>query len=217
MAGPGPELDRTRLAAARLLAAEQQPFLAVALYAMTAVADDSRRSFAVDEQWRLYVNPARLAEWPVTQTAGVLLHEVGHLLRDHAGRARAVGAADERSSMRWNIAADAEINDDLIAAGIELPTDPVTPQALGMPAGKVAEFYYANLEEARGVVPDCGSGCHGHDDPGVSPPGPHLPAGLSIHPGRSPTTSLAWHGPRSTGACGSSASGATCSPSMPPT
>jgi predicted metal-dependent peptidase len=183
VAGPGPErLDQTRLAAARLLAVEAHPFLAVALYALTPVADDDTPTFAVDESWRLYVNPRRLAEWAVTQTAGVLLHEVSHVIRDHAGRARAVNVSGEESRRRWNLAADAEINDDLLAAGIELPPDPVTPQTLGMPAAKVAEFYYGRLGDTADVppiVPHCGSGCHGQDERADGASTLLLPAGLS--------------------------------------
>lgn len=180
MGAPGAEpLDHTRLAAARLRAAEAQPFLAMALYALTAVADPSQPTFGVDERWRLYVNPQRLREWPVAALAGVLLHEVGHVVRDHAGRARTVAAVGEFSRHLWNLAADAEINDDLIAAGISLPPKPVTPGLLGMPPDKVAEFYYAGLTRAPAVPPDgpdCGPGCHGQDDRADSP---LLPAGLS--------------------------------------
>lgn len=182
MAGAPERLDQTRLAAARLLAAEAQPFLAIALYALTAVPDEERPTFAVDERWRLYVNPHRLREWPVPQIAGVLLHEVGHLVRDHAGRARAVNVTDEESRQLWNIAADAEINDDLIAAGAELPEHPVTPAVLGMPAGKVAEFYYSGLTDRAITPPDppeCGAGCHGRGEPDGSAIAELLPRGLS--------------------------------------
>jgi predicted metal-dependent peptidase len=151
----------------------------MALYALTAVADVSRPTFAVDERWRLYVNPQKLRDWPVAQLAGVLLHEVGHVVRDHAGRARTVGVAGELSQHLWNLAADAEINDDLIAARVDLPPKPVTPRSLGMPPHKAAEFYYAGLAQLRTVPldrPDCGPGCHGQ---GESADSPLLPAGLS--------------------------------------
>jgi predicted metal-dependent peptidase len=165
---PAAELiDHTRLAAARLCAAQAQPFLAMALYALTPVADPSQPTFAVDERWRLYVNPQRLREWSVDQVAGVLLHEVGHLVRDHAGRAGAAGVTDECSRHLWNLAADAEINDDLLADRIKLPPRPVTPRRLRMPRHKAAEFYYAGLARASAVPrdrPDCGPGCHGQGD-----------------------------------------------------
>jgi predicted metal-dependent peptidase len=157
-------LDHTKLAAARLRAAELQPFLAIALYALTPIGDHGSPTFSVDDRWRLYVNPGRLKEWTVVQVAGVLLHEVSHLIRDHAGRARTIAASGEFVRHAWNIAADAEINDDLLAAGVILPQTPVTPRSIGMPPHKVAEFYYAGLVQEPPKLPDeldCGAGCHG--------------------------------------------------------
>jgi len=190
LAAPQPEsaapepLDQTRLAAARLRAAAMQPFLAIALYALTPVADSTALTFGVDDRWRLHVNPAKLREWTVPQVAGVLLHEVGHVVRDHSGRARTAGAAGDQAAARlWNLAADAEINDDLLAAHIELPEKPVTPALLGMPPEKVAEFYHAGLVQAEEPPPvegpDCGSGCHGHGNHADQAMKAPLPAGLS--------------------------------------
>ncbi|HEU5416369.1 MAG TPA: hypothetical protein VFV41_01675, partial [Streptosporangiaceae bacterium] len=120
MAPGSTQLDTTRLAAARLRAAQAQPFLAMALYALTPVADPGRGTFGVDERWRLYIDPQQLGDWSVLEVAGVLLHEVGHMVRDHAGRARTVVVTDEPARLRWNLAADAEINDDLLAAAVTL-------------------------------------------------------------------------------------------------
>jgi predicted metal-dependent peptidase len=178
---PPESLDYVKLAAARLRAAGMQPFLAMALYAMSPVPDQERETFAVDERWRLYVHPGKLREWTVPQVAGVLLHEVGHLVRDHAGRAKAALVRTETAAVRWNVAADAEINDDLLDADIELPPGPVTPAALGLPPYKAAEFYYSRLAEADDLpvgAPNCGSGSHGLDEAGPDRGGT-LPRGLS--------------------------------------
>lgn len=177
------QLDLTRLAAARLLAAESHPFLAIALYALTPVADYSRPTFAVDENWRLFVNPQQLIDWSVQEVAGVLLHEVGHVVRDHAGRARTAIVVDNSARLLWNLAADAEINDDLRNAKVVLPKPLVLPETLKSPPGKVAEFYYANLTE-NGLMPDfavadCGAGCHAHTDDVDAQISATLPGGLS--------------------------------------
>ncbi len=182
-------LDRTRLAAARLRAADAQPYLAVALYALMPVSDPSRGTFAVDEAWRLYVDPVRLAEWTVPEVAGVLLHEVGHLLRDHPGRARTVAVTSDFEGRVWNIAADAEINDDLHAAGVALPGRPVLPATLKQPAHRSAEFYYDRLlggldgtgpDVVLPATADCGPGCHGRGDTGAdSAAGSTLGRGVS--------------------------------------
>lgn len=153
--------DRARLSAARLRAAETQPFLAQALYALTPIEDTSGSgTFSVDERLVLRVDPGALDRWTVPQCAGVLLHEVGHVVRDHAGRARTLGVG-ETTWRRWNVAADAEINDDLLADGVELPGAPVVPSGLGLPAGRAAELYYHALRDVPADGPDCGPGSHG--------------------------------------------------------
>lgn len=57
--------------------------------------------------------------WSAQVVGAVLLHEVGHLLRSHAERADAL--PQPHSHMAWEFAGDAEINDDLLAAGAPLP------------------------------------------------------------------------------------------------
>jgi predicted metal-dependent peptidase len=177
-------LDSTRLAAARLVASDAQPFLAAALWAMSPVEQRDLGTFGVDERWRLYIDPDVLERWTVRECARVLLHEVGHLIRDHAARARLMGV-DESTSRIWNHAADAEINDDLRSAAVELPEKGVFPKGLGLPEGKTAEFYYHRLlAHADRVfdIPDCGAGCHGQQrDVGVRAGHEHvddLPPGL---------------------------------------
>lgn len=148
------------LAAARLLALRWMPYLAAALFEVVPVRSPHLDTFAVDAGWRLYVGVPALERWSVEEVAGVLLHEVGHLLRDHHARH---AEQEHHDHHRWNLAADAEINDDLVAAGIPLPGHPVTPESLGAPDGDLAERYYHHLltEAAGDGDPRCGSGSGG--------------------------------------------------------
>lgn len=135
--------ERRALAAARLVAVEAAPYFAHALFTVRPLAAVGLGTFAVDQHWRLYVDPAMLAEWGPQTAGAVLVHEINHLIRGHAERAAALpGPVDHK---RWNIAADAAINDDLIAAGLPLPEWVVTPAALGLPEQGVEESYYAAL------------------------------------------------------------------------
>ncbi|SMC83957.1 vWA domain-containing protein [Kibdelosporangium aridum] len=166
------ELDRTKLLAARYKAATQRPYLAAAMYALSIVPSVQVPTMGVDKYWRCYVSPAFVARTPVDQLAGVWMHEVAHLLRDHHGRAAKLPINDHH---RINLAQDCEINDDLIADGIALPEFRVVPSDFDQPNGKLFEQYLPHVPRTP-MSHDCGSGAHGHavpwetqDGNGVSP------------------------------------------------
>jgi predicted metal-dependent peptidase len=94
----------------------------------------------------MYYNPTWIEGLTVKQCAALICHELLHLLRDHAGRADRAGIPmTVLERRRWNIAADMEINDDLAAGGWELPPDGVQCADAGLPEGRLAEWYYAQL------------------------------------------------------------------------
>lgn len=101
-------LEQRKLAAVRLWGATRFPYLASALFATRILPVQQPGVVAVDEAWRVYVDPRLLEAWTVPQMGSVLVHHVGHLLRDHAGRARSIGVGREQAD-RWVLAADAEI------------------------------------------------------------------------------------------------------------
>ena len=131
------------LQAARLRLVKDRPYLATAAWALQPVSRPGLGTLAVDQWWRLYFDPAVTTKWSVEELAGVLYHEVCHLLRDHASRMKDFDRAVA------NLAADAEINDDLLAEGVRLPGAPVTPAAIEQPDGLLAEEYYAVLVEPQ--------------------------------------------------------------------
>jgi predicted metal-dependent peptidase len=119
------------------------PYLASALHSLTLIESEKVATMGVSAKWRCYWNPAKVRSWTVKQVGSVLIHEVWHCLRDHAGRASDMGAL---IWLLWSIAADAEINDDMVLdALIELPGDPVLPKKLQLPDGQTAEWYYNQL------------------------------------------------------------------------
>jgi predicted metal-dependent peptidase len=162
-------LDLVKLSAARLWAAERLPYFATGLFALVPVATPGLGTFAVDPRWRLYVDPDVVARWSVPQLGAVLVHELSHLLRDHETRAAEFGVGRSQCEA-WNIATDAEINDDLIASGLDLPEEPVTPSALGWPEAALAETYFQLIRQTsaasgESVTNECGSGAHGQARP----------------------------------------------------
>ncbi|MFF3559207.1 VWA-like domain-containing protein [Streptomyces sp. NPDC002574] len=164
-------LDREKLFAARLQAARARPYLATALFALHTVESPRVPTMAVDRHWRCYVSPAFVDRTPVEELAGVWVHEISHLLRDHHGRsdrfAREHGLTGPGERLRMNIAADCEINDDIYGDGLVRPEGAVVPASLGLPQGRLMEDYLRRF----GLVPlthsiawlDCGSGADGLD------------------------------------------------------
>jgi predicted metal-dependent peptidase len=155
--------EREAFRVIRLVAYNQMPYYAAGLFALMPVAAPGLGTFAVDKHWRLYMDPAMLVDgWTVQEAGGVLLHELGHLLRVHADRAAML--PQPYSHDCWNLAGDAEINDDLLDAGVVLPEGVVTPQALGCLAHDCAEVYYEKLVAEQKGNPDNGSGDSGPGD-----------------------------------------------------
>lgn len=191
MLGP---TERRLWAAARVWAAHQVPYMASALLSLEPIVVDQLdlhpdqrldlSALPVDQSWHVYLDPEVMSELDVPTTGFWLIHQVSHLLRHHGDRfpCREVsghqapvseGNPDQR---RWNTAADAEINDDLVAGTTKRPDGAVTPHALGLADGWTAEQYWDALggavdlqlppgrldDQSQG---DCGSGCDGQGRP----------------------------------------------------
>ncbi|MYW00040.1 VWA-like domain-containing protein [Streptomyces sp. SID3343] len=167
-AAPRP-LDLDKLFAARLHAARARPYLATALFALTTVESRSVPTMAVDRHWRCYVSPAFVDRTPEEELAGVWVHEVSHLLRDHHGRgdrvARERGLIGPAERLRINIAADCEINDDAFGDGLVRPEGAVEPENLGLSDGELMEDYLRQFRLGPFTQSlawlDCGSGADG--------------------------------------------------------
>nr|WP_246560265.1 VWA-like domain-containing protein [Kitasatospora kifunensis] len=189
---PGAPLDTEKLFAARLHAVKVRPYLASALFALHVVEDRSVPTMAVDTHWRCYVSPGFVARTPLEDLAGVWVHEVSHLLRDHHGRGERYAreheedGPGERSEMgvpraegwgrlRRNVAADFEINDDIYGDGLPVPAGAVLPSLLALPDGLLMEEYLRRAPMSGLAADlawlDCGSGADGQERPWELGPG----------------------------------------------
>lgn len=168
--------DQLRLA--RAFAAQRLPWFADALFRCRIVLTELVPVAAIDEHLNVYWNPVAVirvleADCAAHEELGFIwVHEISHVLRDHASRAKAI-AADKT---HWNLAADMEIND---ADWPELPAPtvlpPVVPSSAKLPNGRLAEWYLRRLTEpgstasrlleAYGITCDCGSGTDGRTRP----------------------------------------------------
>jgi len=149
---------RKILQAARFVVMRARPYLGTAASAITFVERPGIGTMACDQYWRVYYDPATVRQWGVQNTACGILHELGHLVRAHHARAKALGVTAE-TAREANIAQDCAINESLIFAGDKLrgiPADTFdlletdsTPAKLGLPAEKAWEEYYAILVEKK--------------------------------------------------------------------
>ena len=170
-----PERGIEGLAAARLWAATRFPYLASGVFGAEVIADTGSGAVSVDESWRMHADPELTAGWTPAQLGSVLIHHVCHLLRTHGERAQGTGVRPDEAA-DWIRAADAEINDDLVPAGLELPGHPVLPRDLRAEDGLLAEQYFAGMRRHAGRAAgnqarsgqwlDCGSGADGIPRPG---------------------------------------------------
>jgi hypothetical protein len=174
----------TLMTAAAFSLALSHPYLGAAIWAIPRIPCLGLGTVAVDAKWRLFYDPLIVERWTVPEVTGVLYHEILHLLRNHADRGRITN-----EPRRWNLAADAEINDDLLSEGITLPGTPVVPAQFKQRDKLTAEEYYLAIkseeEAASGTQgsqastsgtrgsqastepanPRCGPGATGIDEP----------------------------------------------------
>ena len=148
----------TKLAAARLMACQRSPYFTTAITGLVPAEAPGLGTLGVTADMVMLYDPDVVARWSVNHLATVLEHETHHILRDHHGRAAALGLSDGEVRGLWNIAADAEINDDLRDGGREFPVgvEPIFPETLAKHGvdpskcerGLLAESYYALLRDA---------------------------------------------------------------------
>lgn len=156
------DAQRHKIAAARLWAATKYPYLASALFAAETIVDPRVPGVAADRNWRIYLHPDVIDDWDAAALGREFVHHAGHLLRDHADRARNAGI-DDRSFADWVTAADCEINDDLTDDDLVLPRRPIQPSDIGCDDGRLAEEYFAAISRRptdRSCDRDCGSASH---------------------------------------------------------
>jgi predicted metal-dependent peptidase len=175
--------QRRKWSAARVWAAHQAPYLATALLSLEPVFIDQSaavvehrfdlRRFPADPAWHVYVDLEVLHTTEVREIGFWVLHQVTHLLRHHPERTPVPSRSDALDSrtpeqQRWNLAGDAEIDDDLVAGDVTLPAEAITPAQLQLPDNWTAEQYWDALSSetaSRQSDGDCGSGCDGQPRP----------------------------------------------------
>jgi predicted metal-dependent peptidase len=167
--------QRQQWAAARVWTARRAPYLASAILALEPIivtqdGDHDLGALPTDPAWHIYLDPDVLAATAVPELGFWLLHQVTHLLRGHGDRYPGVAvpgstplAGRNADQCRWNLAGDAEIDDDLHTDDLTVPARAVAPADLGLPDARLAEQYWDALAGSTPPPdqPDCGTGADG--------------------------------------------------------
>ena len=147
-----------KLRAARGKVSFIRPYFSHAVFSLILVESKECPTLSVDIHKRLYWNPEFVLRHDVAQLCTMVIHELGHVLRDHFKRARALGVTSATNHVA-NIAQDAELNDDLRDEAAErsdlapLPDWVIYPDKIGCPDYKAWEFYYLHLMDNAIVIP----------------------------------------------------------------
>lgn len=142
------------------LALEKMPYFASILYALRPLDAPGLGTFAVDKGLRLYIDFDAVRDdlrLTADQCSQALLHECSHVWRQHMVRAQEAHVTNREAELA-NIAADAEINDDLVDAGCGwLGEFGIVPAKIGQPSYETYEFYLEALRKHVKNTPMCGS------------------------------------------------------------
>lgn len=131
---------REKLVAGRLLCREKAPYFRAAILALIPREAPGLGTVGVTDRGVLMVDYDVIETWSIQEVAGALLHEVGHLLRDHPGR------CNGRHPRLFNIAGDLAMNTDVVKIpGVALPQGALFPADFGWDEGLTAEAYYSKV------------------------------------------------------------------------
>lgn len=158
-----------KMAAARIIIRDRFPYFRAALFGAQykELPRGSLNTMGMTERGVLMWDPADVDRLTVEECAASIMHELLHWLRDHAKRCRALNAMPRV----WNFAADAEINDDIVAMKLKLPKDCIFAKhfqgADGKPMadGNIAEVYYQAIRQSAQNLKQPGGGS-GQPQPG---------------------------------------------------
>lgn len=153
----------------RAYCADKLLWFAPALYKTNIILTKQVGVAAIDTNYNIYFNPTAVdtIQQSSTDLADVMaqlgfiwIHEIAHVLRCHAERAKDANAA----ARLWNIAADLEINDGEWK-GLTMPKaiPGLLPKQFGLPNGKLAEWYYHTVQQDENCQKDIFKACDGGD------------------------------------------------------
>lgn len=135
-----------KIAIARAFIEHKGPYFMHLIYGLIPIEDKKEHTVSVTARMVMRYNPELILALSVPQVAGVLVHEVSHIHRDHFERFAHVEPAKQQIA---SMAGDLSINPDLLKAGWELPEWVLLPKKFGFREGLTAEEYYNLLLQLK--------------------------------------------------------------------
>lgn len=132
------------LAAGRLIVKTKAPYFGAAVNGLAPREAPGLGTVAVTNKGVMMVDPVWLVENTAEEVAGLLVHEVMHVILRHCDRMMKA-ARDPKLS---NDADDLSINPSVLEMGFQLPKKypPLMPEQFGFPNGLTSDEYYARLK-----------------------------------------------------------------------
>lgn len=157
------------LTEARLKACQRWPYGSHAMLSLVPIQQPGLGTAAVDAHWRLYYDPQAMEATGVEEAAGLIIHEVSHLILRHHKRAQTLlRDASPETWERWNTATDYAINSMLRKQGVKLMAGVLYPEQDNLPSMLSADEYFRLLtskaEEARSALQEQPQGGQGESD-----------------------------------------------------
>lgn len=148
---------------ARYTACEKMEYLAHLIFGLVPIETEAVERFLITEDMRLLYNPIYFFNISVQDISAIILHSCFHIIQNHAERSR--GFANK---VKFNVACDLEIGDDLESAGVKMPEDfghftaneyNIIMKFAHLKCGGMAETYYDKIQmEDEHIKHCCGSG-----------------------------------------------------------
>ena len=149
---PVNEAEQRLIAAWRTVALKRMPYFAAMLFGLRFVSAPGLGTFAVDKQWRCYIDFEACEPRGIDWCADAMLHECGHLWQRHADQSELMNVQPQ-DRYTANIAADLAINDDLVQCGCETLAD-VVPSKVNLPDNQTFAFYFRELMKRQPKQPN---------------------------------------------------------------
>jgi predicted metal-dependent peptidase len=169
------------------------PFFLAPLAHIKITEDPTVSTMRVNMDGKVSVNPDFCRKLTDSQKAGVLFHEVMHLMMQHAmrseGRTQLVQTGDGQIVSLFNVAADMAINNVLQQMRVALPEGALypLPEHREMNAEQIYDELAKTLKNdgqtATLTMPGKGKGKKGQPAPGESNGEPAVGAGCGVDPG----------------------------------